>query len=265
MAHLRTYPGFIPPRFIPWTDRAGRFNALKALAFIGVLLPAIVLIWNYEAGALGARKLNQAIHITGLWSLRFLAISLLITPLRVIFNQNRFVGIRRILGVASAAYIAAHLVLYAADEAWDLGKVVSEIVLRFYLTIGFVAMVSLFIMAATSTDAMIARLGRRWKRLHKLAFLVVVLGTWHMYLQSKANVGEAVLMSGLFLWLLVWRFFPARLQRAPAVLLGLGILAGPATAGLEAAWYGFATRIPVNRIFPANWNFVYGLRPAHWL
>jgi sulfoxide reductase heme-binding subunit YedZ len=204
-----------------------------------------------------------AIHSTGLFSIRFLLLSLLVTPLRAIFNWPRITQVRRLLGLAALAYAVAHLVLYADDQKWQLLTVVSEITLRFYLTIGFVALLGLAVLGVTSTDAWLRRLGARWKRLHRIAYGIGALAAFHFFLQSKADVSEASLMAGLLVWLMAWRALPAGPDRQPLPLLLLAGASALGTVGIELAWYALATRVPVSRVIAAestiDW---YGLQPG---
>ena len=107
----------------------------------------------------------------------FLMISLAVTPLRRIARFNQLVDVRRMIGVGAFVYAAAHISLYVADQMFDLWKVASEIVLRLYLTIGFVALLGLAALAATSTDGMVRRLGgKRWQRLHQAIYGIGAAG-----------------------------------------------------------------------------------------
>src|SRR6185295_6134271 len=100
-------------------------------------------------------------------------ISLAVTPLRRVARFNHLVDVRRMIGVGAFVYAAAHISLYVADQMFDLWKVASEIVLRLYLTIGFIALLGLMALAATSTDAMVRRLGaKRWQRLHQAIYVI---------------------------------------------------------------------------------------------
>ncbi|MGO4840994.1 sulfite oxidase heme-binding subunit YedZ, partial [Rhizobiaceae sp. 2RAB30] len=119
---------------MPWTDRAGRLSPLKAVVFAGTLIPAAVIWWSWEARILGPRPLTVAIHDTGDWAIRFLLLSLAVTPLRRIADWPKLVVVRRMLGLAAMFYILAHLLLYVTDQKWDLWRVGSEIALRLYLT-----------------------------------------------------------------------------------------------------------------------------------
>lgn len=251
----------------PWTDRAGRFSPLKAATFAGTLVPALLLAFWWAQGALGPRPLTEAIHETGDWAIRFLAMSLAVTPLRRIAQWPKLINVRRMLGLAALSYALLHLVLYVADQKWDLGKVTSEIALRLYLTIGFVALLGLAALGSTSTDAMIRRLGRSWNRLHKIVYAIAALAAVHFFMQTKADVFEATIVAGLVLLLMIYRLahrFSLPLS-SPVVLAGLAVAGAAATAAAELLWYGLATGIPVSRVFAANWHFAFQIRPMWWV
>ena len=252
---------------MPWTDRAGRFSPLKAATFAGTLIPALLLAWWWARSALGPRPLTEAIHETGDWAIRFLAMTLAVTPLRRIAQWPKLINVRRMLGLAALGYALVHLLLYVADQKWDLGKVAGEIALRLYLTIGFVALLGLVALGSTSTDAMIRRLGRNWNRLHRIVYAIAALAAVHFFMQTKADVFEATIVAGLVILLLIYRLahrFGLPLS-SPAVLAGLAVLGAVATAGAELAWYGLATGIPVSRVLAANWHVALQIRPMWWV
>ncbi len=257
-------PRATPPlwRRMPWFDRGGRFSALKTLCLLILLAPALWLAWESFAGVLGARPLTALIHESGRWAVRFLLASLAVTPARVVLNWPRATLLRRMIGVAAAAYTLAHLVLYSADQNFRWFAIGAEIVARFYLAVGFLSLLGLSALAATSTDAMLARLGRNWKRLHRGVHVFTALALLHFLLSLKANITEPVLMAGFFVWLEAWRLLAARRQGQVAALLALTLLAALATAAIEAGWYGFATHLDWHRVLAANWMPRYGLRPA---
>lgn len=252
---------------LPWTDRAGRLSPLKLAAFIGILLPGILLAYGLATGTLGAKPVTQAILEAGDWAIRFLFLSLLVTPLRRIAGWSKLINIRRHLGLAALGYGLLHLGFYAADQAWDLGKVASEIVLRIYLTIGFVALLAMTALGVTSTDGAIRRMGQGWHRLHKATYAIAVLATIHFFLQSKSDVSQATLMAGFFVALMSYRIAQKRGFRLTSlpVLIGIATVSGLATAGIEYAWYALATGIPPLRVLQANLDFSYSIRPAWWV
>jgi methionine sulfoxide reductase heme-binding subunit len=257
-------------RLLPWLDRSGRLSALKLVVFISLFIPGLLVSSAYFAGALGARPLTEVLHQAGLWTIRFLFIALAITPLREILDWPRLVTVRRMLGVAAFAYGMSHLLLYATDEKFDFGKVALEIILRFYLTIGFVALLSLSVLAATSTDAMIRRLGgKRWRNLHRIVYGIGVLALVHYFIQSKANVSEPFFMIGLYVWLMSYRAVAAaRREKGAFPLLALVLLALGATAATalgEAVYFWLKLGVDPMRVLAANWTFVAGPRPGFFV
>jgi sulfoxide reductase heme-binding subunit YedZ len=243
-------------------DRRGRFCPHRAITLAVLCAPMLHLLFRAATGDLGGRPVMEATHKTGDFAVYFLLASLAITPLRAILDWPRLIPLRRMIGVASACYAGAHLLIYCLDQKFHMLTVASEIALRFYLTIGFVAVLGLLVLAVTSTDRMIARLGRRWKPIHKLAYPIAVIALLHYFLQSKADVSSAVFVTGLFVWEMLWRATPraARMNWWPLPVLA--VVAAFATAALEFAWYGAATRIDPLRVLGANLDLSYGPRPA---
>ncbi|MGD1876184.1 MAG: sulfite oxidase heme-binding subunit YedZ [Kiloniellaceae bacterium] len=249
--------------FIPWTDRTGRFSRLRATAFAAAVSPAAWIAIAFSTGGLGAEPLKEATHLTGTWTLYFLLASLAVTPLKGLLGWTRLIGIRRMLGLTAFGYIAAHLALYVGDQNWDLAKAVSEITSRIYLTIGFAALIGLAALAATSFDAAIRRLRRNWKRLHRTVYLLAALGLLHFFLQSKSDVSQAVLLSGVFIGLMLHR--APTVSRTPAGVLGVAVFSGVAAAALEFAWYAAGSGIPAERVLLSNLDFSYQVRPMWWV
>ncbi len=245
-----------------WRDPTGRFSWLKLVTLLLVLAPGMDAAVMFATGNLGSRPITEAIHRTGDWTIRFMLIALAVTPVRVVFDWQRPVYLRRMLGVAAACYAGAHFLLYCADEAWAPLHIVSEIALRIYLTIGFVALVGLQALAITSTDGAIRRMGKSWNTLHRLIYAIAVLGLLHFFMQSKADVSDAVFVAGLYIWLMLWRLVPRPIAGRLWVLPPLAVAAGAITVGMEALWYAVATHLDVARIVAANLDFYYGPRPA---
>ena len=251
----------------PWHDRAGRLKPFKLAIFALLFVP---LGFVAQVGLSDPRWLNAMVHESGLWAIRLLFVSLALTPLRSSLAWPELALVRRMIGVAAASYAGLHLLGYVADMAFDLGKVVSEIWLRIYLTIGFVALLFLLALAATSTDGMVKRLGgRRWAALHRLVYPTAILAAIHFFLQSKLDIREPTIMAGLLLWLLGWRIvlWTAGTEHAKSAwaLLALALLIGPLTAGLEALVVWWQNGIDPLRVLSANLKFTHGLRPAWWV
>jgi len=236
----------------PWNERNGRFSLLKALVFAALFAPALWILYQAVTGALAPKPVTEMIHRSGDWALRLILLSLLVTPLRKLAQWPKLIAIRRMVGVAAFAYAFAHLTLYVVDQHFDLPHVVAEIVLRFYLTIGFVALLGLGALAATSTDRMIKRLGgARWNKLHKIIYALSVLAIFHFYLQSKADVTQPVMMTGFFLMLMLYRFAVKRLPIWVAVA-GSAVVGAGLTALAEATWYAIRRHYDFWEVLGAN-------------
>ena len=171
-----------------WRDGRGRISALRIITLCLLVAPLLLAVAApFTEEGFGARPINNLIHRAGYWALVFLLAALAVTPFTRIARFGQLMDVRRMIGVGAFCYAAAHISLYAADETFNLLKVASEIVLRFYLMIGFVALIGLAALAATSTDSMVVRLGsRRWQRLQKLSYPIAVLALVHFFQQTKA-------------------------------------------------------------------------------
>ena len=250
---------------VPWRDRHGRFLPLKAVVLAAGFIPGAVLAFWWANGMLGGRPVTEVIHGTGDWAIRYLLISLAITPAARVLNWPRLLLVRRIVGLTALAYALAHLTLFVVDQNFHLVVAATEIVRRFYLTIGFAVLLGLGVLGVTSTNGWVQRLGRWWKRLHRAIYVLGAIALLHYFIQSKANVSEPVFFSGLFVWLLVWRALPMAWQRSLVALLGLAVVAPFAAAGIEFAWYALATGINPWRVLAASETLRFGLRPAHYV
>lgn len=248
----------------PWRDRRGRFCAVRLSAFVAAAAPAGWIAYALAAGQLGAEPIKQATHLAGTWTLYVLMATLAVTPLKRLLAWPRLAGLRRMLGLATFCYAAAHLALYAVDQGGDPGRIAGEIASRTYLTIGFAALIGLAALAATSFDAAIRRLGRTWKRLHRAAYGVTALGLLHFFLQAKIDVSGPVVLAGVFLGLMAHRLgVVIRLGMAAGTLV-VAAAAGLAAAGIEYAWYAGTSGIPAGQVFLANFDLDHGLRPM-WI
>ena len=251
-----------------WHDRAGKLSPLRIFVLLGLFAPAVAFI--VDASFRGDRpppEMSVAIHHAGDWALRFLLISLAITPARQILNWPRLIQVRRMIGVGALAWALSHFLLFGIDLMFDVSKVLEEVVKRPYLVVGFAAVLILAVLGATSFDAAMRRLGgKRWRNLHRLAYVAALLGVVHFLLQAKFNVSGPVMMAGFLLWLMAWRAFDRR--GAPpglAVLIGLAFAVPVLTALAEAGWYAWKTPAPPLRILLSNINFEAGARPAVWV
>lgn len=249
----------------PWNDSSGRFSAFKLAVLIALCVPAMLVMADFVLGQLGPRPYNTALRQFGLWCIRFLFLSLLVTPLASVANWPKLFEVRRMIGVGAAVYIVTHLVLYMGQEKWRLLHVGAEIAIRIYLTIGFVGLLGLVALAVTSTDGMMRRLGAKWARLHRMIYFIAVLAIVHFFIQSKANIAEPLMMAGFYLWLMGWRGLARRAKRRRPgwmALVALGLAVAVVTAFGEAVYYHFKTGVDVGRVLAVNFDLGAGLRPA---
>jgi sulfoxide reductase heme-binding subunit YedZ len=197
------------PRKAPWQvwrDASGNVSALRVVALAFLLVPVLVAVYDFQTEGFGARPINNVIHRTGYWALIFLLTALAITPLRRIARFNPLIDVRRMIGVGAFVYAFGHISLFFADQMYDVVKFASEIAKRVYLIIGFTALTGLAVLAATSTDGMVRRLGsKRWQRLHQAIYGIALLALIHYFQQTKADVSVPTFVAGLFGWMIGYR------------------------------------------------------------
>src|SRR5262249_17910802 len=142
-----------------WRDSADRLSVLRILTLVCLAAPLVKAFINADDILNGARPIDNLIHRAGFWTIIFLLAALAVTPLRRIARFNLLLDVRRMIGVGAFFYAAAHISLFIIDQKFSLTKVATEIAFRVYLTIGFVALIGITSLAATSTDGMVRRLG----------------------------------------------------------------------------------------------------------
>jgi len=239
----------------------------KAAAAALAMAPAVWLAWLAYDGGLGVRPVTEAIRFSGDWALRLLWLALLIGPARRILGALRLIRARRILGVGVFGLSALHFGLYALDQQFDWAQVARETVLRIYLAVGAIALVGLAVLAGTSSDRAVARLGSaRWNVLHRAIYGLAALSAVHFLLRSRTDTFEPMLMFGLLAWLMGYRLLHKRTgDVTPPALVGLAAASSVVTAVAEVAWHAAATGVDPLRILAANLDIAYGLRPAWWV
>jgi len=243
-----------------WRDAAGWLSPLRIAALAFLCVPVAVAIYDFNIEGFGARPLNNVIHRAGYWALIFLMTSLALTPLRRIARFNLLVDVRRMIGVGAFVYAATHISLYVADQMFDLWKVVSEIALRLYLTIGFTALLGLTALAITSTDGMVRRLGgKKWQNLHNIIYGIGVLALIHYFQQTKADVSVPTFVAGLFAWMLGYRLllkFRKTRDEPPAwMLLALSAVVAALVFVAEAIGIGIVFNVSPFRVLGTAFDF----------
>ena len=249
-----------------WRDKRGRLSPLRLGVLMLLILPLVKALIDAEAIAHGARPINELIHRAGFWALVFLGVTLAVTPFRRVLRYGNLIDVRRMLGVGAFCYIAAHLCLYIADQSYDLGKVAYEITHRWYLIIGGTAWLGLAVLAATSTDGMMRRLGGlRWRRLHQIVYAIVLLALIHYFQQTKADVTVPIFAAGLFLWLLGYRLLAWWLdtsELSTISLVGLAIAVAAVTFIGEAIGVSLAFPVSPLQVLATAFDFDAGIRPG---
>jgi sulfoxide reductase heme-binding subunit YedZ len=253
-----------------WRDARGRLSVLRITILAFLCLPVLIAAYDFQTAGFGARPLNNVIHRTGYWALVFLMVSLAVTPLRRICRLNSLADVRRMIGIGAFVYAVAHFSLYVADQMFDLGKVASEIVLRLYLTIGFVALIGLAALAATSTDGMVRRLGtKRWQRLHSAIYGIGLLALIHFFQQTKADVWVPTFVAGLFGWMIGYRllvkFRKAREQPPTWMLFALSVAIAALTFIAEAVGIGIAFNVSPLMVLQTAFDFDFAAIRPGWL
>jgi len=165
-------------------------RAVKPVVFAACLGPLAVLAWRAFHAQLGANPIEAITHATGDWTLRFLLITLAVTPLRRATGWNRVIGLRRMLGLFAFFYATLHFFTYLwLDKFFVWADILHDIPRRPFITIGFSAFVLLVPLALTSTARAIRRLGgRRWRALHRLVYVAAAFGVVHYWWLVKADV-----------------------------------------------------------------------------
>jgi sulfoxide reductase heme-binding subunit YedZ len=170
------------------------------------LLPLARLVVLGGSGGLGANPIEFITHSTGTWTLTGLMVTLSLTPLRRLTGRTDLIRYRRMLGLFTFFYACLHFVTYIwLDQFFDLAAIAKDIIKRPFITIGFAAFVLLIPLAATSTRAMMRRLGRRWQQLHRLVYVVAMLGVIHYAWLVKKDLTEPLVYGAALVLLLIMR------------------------------------------------------------
>ena len=189
---------------------------IKPLIFSLCLLPLVLLFRNFYLDELGANPFEVLTRSTGEWTLRFLLLTLAMTPLRRITGSAWPLRLRRMLGLFTYFYVCVHLLTYIwLDHFFDWDEIVTDIVKRPYITFGMLAFILLTPLALTSTKNMMKRLGHRWKSLHKLIYIIAPIGVLHFILLVKADLSEPIIYAFILIVLYLVRIkipAPARIS-----------------------------------------------------
>ena len=185
-------------------------------------MPLAALLWRafgVAGSTLGANPVDEITDTLGKWGLRFLLLTLAITPLRQLTDWSHWQRFRRMLGLYAFFYVALHFAMYLViDQSFAWSVLWEDVLKRPWITLGFTALVLLVPLALTSTRGWMRRLGRRWQRLHYAIYAATALGCWHYYWQVKLDVRDPLLYIAAFVLLMGWRLWrrAARRRRSAA-------------------------------------------------
>ena len=213
-----------------------RISAVKVGVFVASLAPFAALIVDGFTDRLGANPVETITHTTGEWTLRLLIATLAITPLRHLTGWVWLTRLRRMVGLFAFFYLMLHFTTYALlDASLDIAYIVEDVADRLYITAGFAAFVMLVPLAATSTNAMVRRIGPlRWRRLHRLVYAAGICGVLHYLWLVKSDVREPLVYAGILAILLAARlpFVVKALQARRSKRAAGGTRAGLRAPGL---------------------------------
>jgi sulfoxide reductase heme-binding subunit YedZ len=188
----------------------------KPLVFLVCLLPFLLVVGDLfqVTGALGANPIEEIQDRFGNWGLRFIMVTLAVTPLRQVSGWNWLVRFRRMLGLYAFFYVLMHfLVWLVLDQGLLLSAIGQDIIARPFITIGFAAFLLLFALAATSTLAIRRRMGRNWQKLHNSVYVAAVLGVVHYWWQVKLDASDPAIYAAVLGVLLGYRVWKRRAAR----------------------------------------------------
>jgi len=191
----------------------------RPVLFLACLSPLVFLASRAYHGRLTANPIEFIQHFTGDWTLRYLLITLSVTPLRKLFNLPNLIRFRRMFGLFAFFYVCLHFLTYIGpDQAFDLGGMWKDVAKRPFITVGFFGFVLLIPLALTSTKGWIRRLGgKRWQALHRAIYVIAVCGVVHYYWLVKSDHRLPLLYGAILAVLLFYRVGSSFLKFRPAV------------------------------------------------
>jgi sulfoxide reductase heme-binding subunit YedZ len=183
---------------------SGRISKIKPIVFLACLVPITLLVWEAANQQLSANPLEDIRDTTGIWTLRFLIVTLMITPFRRLTGWHEVIRLRRMLGLFSFFYGVLHFISYVwLDEFFNVAAMLEDLMKRPFIMAGYVSFVVLVPLAVTSTRKWIVRLGgRRWQLLHRLIYLSTAAGVVHYFWRVRLDV-QAPIIYGFVLALLL--------------------------------------------------------------
>jgi len=189
----------------------------KVALFLLCLVPLSYLLWRAFQGKLTANPIEYITHFTGDWTIRFLLITLSVTPLRNLLNRPQLTRFRRMMGLFAYFYGCLHFLIWSVlDKQLDPHIMWEDILKRWYITVGMAALLGLTPLAITSTAGWVRRMGyKRWQKLHRIVYGCAALGVIHYYLLVKSDIRLPVMYGAILAILLGYRWVASRRQKLP--------------------------------------------------
>ena len=244
---------------INWTTKK-----IKILSYLGAICPGVIILINIRLGITEPK--DYLLHQTGLIALYLLMASLSVTPIRYWTGWNSLIPARKILGISVFVYATIHMITWWWIQKFKMGTIIFEMSHRFYLMIGFLALMGLLVLTITSFSRVMKILGGKlWNRIHTNIYWIAILIIMHGIIQTKIDADLFFIILGFFYILMLTRIFknkkrPTMWKIYLQVMLSIciGVLM---TMGSEYMWYREMTRINPLSVLEANWDFE-DLRPA---
>lgn len=200
-------------------DRRALDRLVYGLVWLACFAPLLWLAWRGFNNDLGANPIDKLIRELGVWGLRLLIVGLAITPAARLLRQPRLIRFRRTVGLFAFTYVLLHLTNYVVTDQWfDWAAIGKDILKRPFITVGMAAFVLLVPLAVTSTNWALRKLGPvRWRKLHRLTYLIVPLGVVHYYMLVKADHQPPLIYGAIVAVLLGWRVWDGMRKRRAAL------------------------------------------------
>jgi methionine sulfoxide reductase heme-binding subunit len=222
----------------PWQDRNRQFSWLKMGTLLLLLAPAIRFSYQVSVGEFGTYPLSGMVYWSGVWATAILLFALAVTPVAKLFRGPAIIDVRRMAGVMALVYTLGHALVFFAFRSWDVSVIIKETIARWSPIVAILSTVGLVVLASTSFDAAVRYMGvKRWQWLHNTVYVTAALAIGHVLL-VRGVYPEQFVVTGLFLWLMIWRILNRyRVGTDLKALMLLALGTSLVTALLEAIWY----------------------------
>ena len=189
-------------------SRSPASKLVKALVFITLLVPLLMLVYWFTTSGLGVNPIETINRWTGDWALRILLLTLAFSPFIRITRWNNIIQYRRMVGLFAFFYVCVHLSSYIVlDQFFDIEAIIDDVFKRPFITAGFSAFILLIPLAVTSNNRMVEKLQYRWTQLHRLVYLIAMIAVLHFWWMVKADTREPMIYAIILAALLGYRLF----------------------------------------------------------